>query len=226
MRKALWLCSWIVAVSGTVSAVTFRQVDTFQDGTTMGWFVPGPSPTPPANAGSGGPGGMGDAYLLLTATGGGGPGSRLSVLNDAQWSGNYGSAGVTMITMDLNNFGPDDLYIRLLFEDFAGPGPPVNLALTDAVFLKAGSGWQKAAFLIGPAALTALSGTSAGALASADTIRIFHNPDPDFPGPGAGIPPVNAALGVDNITALPEPATGALLAAGLLALLVRRFRKT
>jgi hypothetical protein len=53
-----------------------------------------------------------------------------------------------------------------------------------------------------------------------DTLRIFHNPDPNFPGPGIGIPAVNAQLGVDNITAaVPEPATVSLLAGGLFLLL-------
>jgi len=58
-----------------------------------------------------------------------------------------------------------------------------------------------------------------------DTLRIFHNPDPTFPGPGAGIPPVTATLGVDNMTALvPEPGTVWLLAGGVLVFLARYRR--
>jgi hypothetical protein len=69
-------------------------------------------------------------------------------------------------------------------------------------------------------------GTVAGALSGADTLRIFHNPNPTFPGPGAGIPPVTAVLGVDNITAVvPEPGVIGLVGAGLLLLGFRRLRK-
>lgn len=223
MRHAFWACFWATVLAGSIPAVTIGQRDTFQNGTTMGWFVPGPSGNPPSNVASGGPGGVGDSYLRLEATGIPGPGGRLSVLNTAQWAGDYITARVLTISMDVNNFGPDDVYVRLLFEDFAGGGPPVNLALTDAVLLSAGSGWRKAVFSIQPSVLTALIGTAAGALASVDTLRIFHNPDPDFPGPGAGIPPVAAVLGVDNIAAIPEPSTVALLAGGLAALLIRRL---
>jgi hypothetical protein len=52
------------------------------------------------------------------------------VLNDDQWTGDLLSAGIGALRMSVNNFGPDDLYLRLLFEDFEGPGPPANLALT------------------------------------------------------------------------------------------------
>lgn len=193
----------------------------------MGWFVPQRHPSPPENIVTGGPAGAGDNYLQLTAIGGGGPGSRLAVLNESQWSGNYLALGLGSITMDVNNFGPDDLYLRLLFEDFpAIPGPPDNLALSaNAVFVPAGSGWVKAVFPVFPAALvTGGLGTVEGALAGVDTIRIFHNPDPTFPGPGVGIPVVNAVLGVDNITAsaIPEPATWALMGTGLAFALLRK----
>lgn len=212
-------------VGWSLPAITIGQLDTFEDGTTMGWFVPGVSPNPPANEPNGGPEGTGDAYLKLTATGSNAPGGRLAVLNESQWSGDYLTAGVTLILMDVNNFGPDDVYARLLFEDFAGAGPPVNLALTDAVLVPAGSGWQRVAFSIQESNLIALIGTASGALANVDTIRIFHNPDPDFPGPGVGIPPVTTLLGVDNITAaVPEPSTLSLLTVGLLLALQRRLK--
>jgi hypothetical protein len=57
----------------------------------------------------------------------------------------------------------------------------------------------------------------AGALGDVNELRLFHNPAPAFGGPGVGAPPVTAVLGVDNIQAVPEPSTLALLGAGLLA---------
>jgi hypothetical protein len=221
-------CLILLASAALLPAVTIGQVDTFEDGSTMGWMVPGQSPSPPVTVENGGPLGLGDAFLRLTALGGAGAGSRLSVLNEAQWSGDYLGLGITGIRMQVSNLGPDDLYLRLLFEDFAGPGPPRNLALSaQAVIVPAGSGWVTVLFPIQPNDLLAYQfGTVVGALSGADTLRIFHNPDPAFPGPGAGIPPVTAVLGVDNIVALvPEPGGVALVGGGLLLLVFRRIRR-
>jgi hypothetical protein len=72
-------------------------------------------------------------------------------------------------------------------------------------------------------------GNVTGALAGVDILRIIHNPDPTFAGPGVGIPPVNAVLGVDNITAaaaIPEPATWLLTTtAAAFLFVVRRTRR-
>ena len=223
-------CFVALLVAAAVGAVTIGQIDTFQGGTTLGWGVPGPSPNPPVVVSTGGPAGLGDAYLELTAVGGGGAGSRLAVLNTAQWAGDYTASGVTRIRMKVRNFGPEDLYLRLFFEDFELPGPPVNTGLSaNAILVAAGGDWTTIIFPITASDLvTAGLGTPAGALADTNTFRIFHNPDPTFPGPGAGIPTVNALLGVDDIEALeaiPEPATILLIASGLgiLALLRRKL---
>ena len=132
-------------------AVTVGQIDTFEDGTTQNWLVGllgAPHPAPPVNVPTGGPAGLDDNYLLLTAVGGQGPGNRLSVINVAQWSGDYISAGINAITMDMNNLGSTDLYLRLLFADPLG-GPPTNLAFSkDAIFLAAGGGWTSMVFPI------------------------------------------------------------------------------
>jgi hypothetical protein len=202
--------------------------DTFEDGTTMGWGVPGVSPNPPTNIATGGPAGAGDNFLQLVANGSGGPGGRLSVLNSLQWTGDYLAAGIAGIAMDVNNFGPADLVLRLLLEDFEGMGPPENLALTVLdVVVPANSGWMSVFFDLSPAHLTVDTfGTVVGALSDVDTLRIFHNPNPAFPGPGVGIPPVTVTLGIDNIAAVqaqvPEPASILLLSGGFVAALMRR----
>ncbi len=133
-----------------------------------------------------------------------------------------------MVRMDVNNFGPGDLYLRLLFENLAGPGPPIDLALSaDAVFVPASSGWMNIKFPISPKNLVVDSfGTVSGALSNTDTLRLFHNPAPTFPGPGAGIPLVSVTLGVDNIIAtVPEPATLMTLLTGMLAMFARRLAR-
>lgn len=211
--------------ASSASAVVSGQVDTFEDGTTQGWVVAllgAPHPAPPTNVASGGPAGSDDNYLLVTAVGGAGAGSKLSVINPAQWTGNFIMAGIGFIEMDLNNFGPSDLSLRVLFEDPMG-GPPANIAFSsDAIVLPAGSGWTSVIFPVSLADLTAGQGDGAAALMNTTAMRIFHNPLPASPGPA-----VEALLGIDNIEALPPiPAPSALVLAslGVLTLLSRGRR--
>jgi hypothetical protein len=208
-----WLMMFGLALFVLGPSGAFGQVDTFEDGTTMGWGVTGGTPgtvhpAPPVNVNTGGPAGGGDSFLRVTAVGGIGAGSELSVQNGSQWAQDYLAEGLSAIRMDVNNFGPGDLYLRLLFEDFpAAPGPPENVALSAAaVFVPAGSGWMQIAFPIESSDLISPLGTAAAALGDTDVLRIFHNPLAEFPGPPGGIPAVNAQLGIDNVRAVPEPA--------------------
>ena len=205
-------------------AAVVGQVDTFQSLTTEGWFAGGAQgqqpPTPPHVMPDGGPNGAGDAFLVVTSEGGNGPGSRMSVINGTQWAGDYLSAGIGVIAMDVNNLGTSDLTLRLVFENPVA-GPPTDLAVsTVGLTLAAGSGWTHVEFPIAPSDLTAVDGTAENALATATFIRIIHSTDPTFPPD-----PIAGQLGVDNITAVPEPAAlgGALAAGGLM--LARRRRR-
>jgi hypothetical protein len=197
MRNAI--VSILLLLSLPAAALTVGQIDTFQDGTTQGWLVAplgAPHPAPPVNVPDGGPGGAGDAYLLITSVGGSGPGSRLVILNGEQWAGDYLTAGVGGIALDLLNLSAQDLSIRFLLEDPAD-GPPQNVALTGPATVPAGAGWTTVQIPLTVDTLTAVEGTVEAALAGATFVRILHNPDPTFPPP-----PVVAQLGIDNVTAL------------------------
>jgi hypothetical protein len=199
------------------NAVTPGQIDTFA-ASLEGWFAGGGPgggvpPIPPTLVAGGGPGGAADSFMSLTANGSDGPGGRLVGMNSAQWAGDYTGAGIAGIAMDLRNLGNTDLTVRLYLEDPI-PGPPANQAVTTTgVSLLAGGGWTHAFFALDPASLTVLAGDAATLLSHTTVLRIFSGADPAFPPER-----VAGVLGVDNIeaiSAVPEPGTAALLAAGL-----------
>jgi len=207
--------------------VTLGQVDNFEDGTTQNWVINllnMGSPPPeafPKNVPTGGPSGLNDNYLQLTSTGSDGPGGRLvGVQYQNQWAGNFLAAGISGISMNVNNLGGTDLYLRLLIAD-PMDAPPENEAIsTTAVFLPVGSGWRSVLFPIAPGFLTADVGTVTAALTNATEFRIFSAEALGPPSRIAG------SLGVDNITAsqVPEPATSLLVVIGTACLATLRSR--
>ena len=177
----------------------------------------------PANVGTGGPGGVGDAFLQLTALGGNGPASKLTVLNPAQWAGDYLAAGIGAIGMDVNNPSSSDLYLRFLaFEDPMG-GAPANIAFsTDPIVVAANSGWTHAVFRIRPADLTAGLGSVGAALGNTTVLRFYHSTAANFP-------PLRSTRGDSAawrgqhpaLAPVPEPMTSLLVGSGLAALLAK-----
>jgi hypothetical protein len=206
------------------SAVTMGQIDTFQTGTdnwTAGLGpMGGPPPTPPHVMPNGGPLGAGDQFLVITADQPAGhAGSKVVAQNPAQWAGNYLAAGVTGIAMDLENLGATDLTIRLLFEDPIA-GPPMDEAVTTfGASLPAGAGWTHFSFPISPSSLTTIFGNANTLLSHTTVLRIINASGPTEADTLQGV------LGVDNIQAVPEPATFLLAGLALTGLgLLRRRR--
>lgn len=215
MKKICSAAALAVMTPGLASAITFGQVDNFQDTTLQGWTIgSGVHPAPPQNISTGGPAGAGDRYMFLTAIGGNSAGSRLTVYNPVQWAGNYTAAGITWITMHFKNETADPLSMRLYIE---GATAGNNAVTNDVVVLSATGPWVFAQFRVDAANLTATSGTAAATLSNVRQLRLMHNPDPTFPPP-----PIVGTLGVDNIRAVPEPATLAVV--GLAVLAIRRRR--
>jgi len=224
-----------LAYTDAALALSIGQTDDFQDGTTQGWTSGVSNPFPPTTVPDGGPAGPGDGYLLMRSIGSPQPGGRLVGFNLDQWAGDYTSAGIASITMEVFNFGPSDLSLRLMFMDPIA-GPPTNIAVsTDAVFVPVGGGWAPVTFPVLVSDLTALSGNASAALSNTTVLRLFHGIDTQPPPE-----PILATLGVDNICALgsdgdasacrsggtpvPEPGALALLGVGLLGLMIGRRR--
>jgi hypothetical protein len=191
-------------VAAPALAITLEQVDDFRDGTTQDWSG-GSNPT---NVPTGGPDGVGDRYLQVSAAN-----FHLGARNQVQWAGDYLVEGVDELVFDLNNFGPDAVALRV---SVIGPGG--TFTSTNETVLAAGSGWVSASFSLGEAELTRTQGTGTldQTLAGVTTLLLRHDPDPISPPGEANL--VTAMLGIDNVTALPEPDLRLLLATGLPAL--------
>ena len=179
--------------------ITFGQLDNFSDGTTAGWSEGSPTPNPPTNIGSSGPAGASDAYLQNIAAGFG-PGNPQVMFNHAQWTGDYNTAGVTRIEMNLANFGTSPLAIRLAVTGGLNGGV---YSSTTAIAPAPNSGWQTAAFNLTPSAMTSIGALDAlsNILASMAEVRILSAID----GPGRNGDGGDSKLGVDNLRATRRP---------------------
>jgi hypothetical protein len=203
-------------------AVSVGQIDNFQDGTTDNWTNGQPTTgTPPINVGTGGPAGAGDRFLEITADGSGADG-KLTTFNRTQWLGDYITAGVNEIDMDLENLSSVTLSIRLAFRESTTIGAPGYLS-TIPVTLAPNSGWVHASFAITPTSLTPIGGPTGFStfFSSPAELRIINeagttNLDGDV---------VTGQLGIDNIAAVPEPSISATLVVGLALFCQRRARR-
>lgn len=209
MRPLLGL---LLLQAGTAWALGIGQLDDFQDGGLQGWQMGSATVTNDhmTNMADGGPAGAGDHYLQVTTDStlpfGG---NRLTVFNKAQWSGDYLTAGITAIAMDVRNFTPGEtLDLRLGingFDSFVTVGG--LFATSDSVSLTSDSGWAHAVFSLLPGDLVPVSGRSGvtgndvlATLGNVTELRLLNSAAPSWTGD-----PVTATLGVDNIRVVPLP---------------------
>ena len=197
-------------------AVVVGETDNFQDGSTENWRWGRDGFGGPENV-DGGPTGAGDLYLQNESFGGGdAPGSRMAIINRDQWSGDFISSGITAIRLDAINLGPnfafEDINVRLSFSSqdaLIGSG---RVSTIDSFLLERNSGWQSLLFKLDPTTdLTPLAGSNVmEVMSSVFEIRIISAEQPAFIGDQ-----FTARLGVDNITALPEPSSLGMMILGI-----------
>ncbi len=206
-----------LSAAAPAGAVTPNVKDDFESGTTLGW---GGSTT--SNVPDVGPGGAGDNALLVSA------GNRVATFNEAQWAGNYISAGIAQLSMDVRHANANiaNLQMRIGFANGAfGPNGTGDTYVTNyAIAVPNDDAWHHIVFNISPSDFdphnqnTNPTPNAATALASLTQLRILHNPTPmDFRGAQTG-----AEFYLDNIQVVPEPTGAAIALSAGAALLVRR----
>jgi hypothetical protein len=218
MKKPALLAAALGLLVGpaAVQALTFGQIDNFEDGTVQSWAEGGISPNPPVNVATGGPAGVDDNYLQNDSSGGFGEGSKQIMFNKVQWTGDYNVAGVTAITADMANLGSTSLSMRVTLT--GGPGFS-QYSSTSAFVLPPDGVWRSVTFGLSSGDLTKVAGADvlAAVLANVNELRLLSSAVPAYNGDA-----IVSTLGVDNITATPEPGSLALLALGAAAVIRRR----
>lgn len=184
------------------------QIDTFEDGTTQGWREGFSSPNQPFVVEE-----DGNMFLRNISSGSGNAGSRQVMFNAPQWNGDYVSAGVSQISMDIRNSGNTDLHVRLAFQSNTGSRGSTN----DVFLLAPGSGWMNVTFDITDLFVESGPDTPLELISMVNQMRILSSEEPDYRGDV-----IAATLDVDNILAVPAPGAAGLLALGGIAAARRR----
>lgn len=202
MKTKLLLLSLLLTSSLAISQVVAGQVDDFEDGTTQSWTIGSPTMaiTPPANVATDGPAGVDDNYLTYTSQPSeSGAGSKMIIFSGgtSQWANasNYTAQGIVAIKMDARAFD-EDLQVRVAFQ---GPNGK-RICTTNAVEVRAGTGWNAITIPISASDFTSVSGgptTIAQVLENVNTMRIMSAISPTWANPDV----FTATINLDNITA-------------------------
>jgi len=191
--------------------ITLGQTDDYNDGTLQGWITGDINPNPPVNVADAGQLGAGDHVMHVTSNGElGGPGAQPTIFNTTQWTGDYLAAGVNAIQLDINNLSSIPIHPGL---EIRGPGG--NLFTLAGATVPANSGWTTVTISLDPANF--VGGNALNTLAGVTEFRFR-----EMQGGTVMIPSGATSAYYDNITAVPEPASLALIGLGACTLLRRR----
>jgi hypothetical protein len=159
---------------------------------------------------NGGPAGAGDQYLQISSGASPLP-PRLAAFNDSQWLGNYSAAGVTAVAIDLLNSGSNSLPMRIAIREAAGGSATPGYASATPFSLPPDGLWHDVVFSLNAASLTGFNSPQPLSvdLANVKDFRILASAALS----GVG-DMVAAVVGVDNVTAVPEPSALVLIEFG------------
>lgn len=208
MYKIASLVALTFLAAAPAEAITLGQIDRFQSGTVLDWGSPSEG-----NADAvltGGADGVADGYLSVETFD-----FHWGTNNRSQWSGDYAAAGVTAIELDVRAFGPDEVNFRLLLF-----GPGGTWATTPRYHPTLGGGWEHAVFSLLPGDMRYVPGSGAAPGGTgvfqdtlADVTTLLIRNDLETPAiPGNHPLHITTTHGLDNIEAVPEPATMTLVA--------------
>lgn len=117
MKKIILLATTVCVAFSANAQISTPQISDFEDGTVQGWTNGAASPNQPTNIPTGGPAGADDNFLEEISAGGSGAGSKLVIQNDdSEWTGDYLSAGVGLLSANVKNGGSEDLFLRIALE--------------------------------------------------------------------------------------------------------------
>jgi hypothetical protein len=190
MRLSLAIVLALLIVPSLGFGIGLGQIDDFETG-LQNWRSGSNNPNPPEAVILGG---GSDRVMVVTANGGSGAGSKLVVFNLAQWSGDYIAAGVTGVSLDLENLSSTELMIRLVVRGAGGS------FASDAVDLPAGANLGTVILSLLPNDLTHVGvgpNDVDATLSNVTELRILHSAVPQSVGDV-----VDASIAVDDITAV------------------------
>ncbi len=210
-------------------AITLASVDGF-GATSEGWSIGAtPSATQPTrSAGVGFDGQAG--FLSHFSDSNGANGKWLMFSAQADWIGNYTSAGVSGITFQADNQAGNPLAVRIAF---SGPGGWFYSGAQTITNSTGAADWTLLSYTLTSGSFTYLAG-SGGTGSFTDTMSgvtrfeilggasaiVYHSNGNIIE---AGLS--TNTVGIDNITAVPEPATPGLLVVGWSAVAMMRRRR-
>ena len=215
MKTAIFAFIFVLLIPAVANSGTLvvGRVDNFLDGSTQGW-----SSSAGHDIVSDGPAGEGDNFLQIYRPTASAPYPfHIGTKNTSTWTGDYISAGVQAITMDVNAIsittGPASLSLRIVLF-----GPGGAFSTKEPVIVSPGGGWQHVEFGLTRSDLVRVPGAGSNyfvfppetddlteTLRQVETLLIRHDSTPEPTPIGQHPEHIQATLGIDNIMAVLGP---------------------